>query len=72
MPGLYVVVRARPGRQLSSIPGECYDPAGGFMRQKLVIGLVLLAFSGLAHAQSEAKRAQVSDEYLGVLAGTWG
>ena len=42
------------------------------MRQKLVIGLVLLAFSGLAHAQSEAKRAQVSDEYLGVWAGTWG
>ena len=28
------------------------------MRQKLAIGLVLLAFSGLAHAQSEAKRAR--------------
>ena len=42
------------------------------MRHKLVIGLMLLAIGGVVHAQSEPKRGEVADEYLGTWAGSWG
>jgi hypothetical protein len=41
------------------------------MRNRLIVCLWLLAFAAVAGAQSEGKRSQVGDEYLGKWSGTW-